>query len=387
MTAVLVIGAGIAGPVAAMALQRAGIEAVLVEAHPGPSDGVGAFLTVQINGLRALRAVGVDVSGPGFASPSIRLRSASGRVLGEVSTGEPLPDGTVGVTVARAELYAALRDEAARRGIAVEYGRRLVGARRVADGVRAEFADGPAATADVLIGADGLHSRVRRLIDPAATPPRRVPLLNTGGFAPPQPTDARGGSFEMIFGRKAFFGYGVAPDGVVWWFANPPAGPAPADVRAHLLELYAADRSPARAIIASTPGELPLWETHDLPTVRRWHRDRMIVIGDAAHAVSPSSGQGASMAIEDAVELARCLRDLPPDEAFVAYEHLRRARVERVVAHGARTSSSKVAGPAGRVLRDALFPLLLRLGNAAPQWIHHHHIEWEAPVRALVAAS
>ena len=103
----------------------------------------------------------------------------------------------------------------------------------------------------------------------------------------------------------------------------------------------------------------------------------MIVIGDAAHATSPASGQGASMAIEDAVELGRCLRDLPdPAAAFAAYEGLRRDRVERVVAQGARSSNSKAAGPVGRVMRDLLLPRMLRraagpAGRGSVAWLHH----------------
>lgn len=388
MTTALVIGGGIAGPVAAMALQRAGVEAVVHEARTSAAEDAGAFLTLQVNGIDALRAIDVDVSGLGFPTPSIRLRSGSGRVLGEVGTGEPLDDGTTAVAVRRADLHTALRAEAARRGIAVEHGRALVAAEAVPGGVRAVLADGSAVTADLLVGADGIRSRVRRIIDPGAPEPRRSPLLNTGGFAPPQPTGARGGSFEMLFGRRAFFGYGVAPDGGVWWFANPVhdggPDPRPGDAwRAHLVDLFAGDRSPAAAIIASTPGELPVWTQHDLPTVPRWHRDRMVLVGDAAHAVSPSSGQGASLAVEDAVELGRCLRDLPPDEAFPAYERLRRRRVERIVALGAHTASSKVAGPVGRVLRDALMPLALRLAGP-PRWVHEHHIAWDAPVAAAV---
>ena len=106
----------------------------------------------------------------------------------------------------------------------------------------------------------------------------------------------------------------------------------------------------------------------------------MIVIGDAAHATSPSSGQGASLAIEDAVELGRCLRDLPDvPMAFTAYEALRRERVERVVAHGNRSSTAKAAGPVGRVLRDAFLPLVLRRmerDGGALSWVHGHHIAW-----------
>jgi len=350
MRTAVVIGGGVAGPVAAMALRLAGLDAVVYEAYPDTADDVGAFLTLQVNGVDALRAVGVGdaVAGLGFRTPSMRFRSGSGKPLGEVSTGEPLPDGTVGITLRRADLYRALRDEARRRGIRVEHGRRLVDAVPTAGGVRATFADGGTADGDLLIGADGIRSRVRQLIDPDAAPARYVPVLNTGGYAPPQGVDVRPGHYEMIFGRRAFFLYAAAPDGTIWWGANPPQRdePGPGELAAvtseqwrdRLLELFAPDRTPACSIIACTPGPLTGWATYDLPSVRRWHRDRMIVIGDAAHATSPASGQGASMAIEDAVELGRCLRDLPePAAAFAVYEGLRRQRVERVVAQGARS--------------------------------------------------
>jgi 2-polyprenyl-6-methoxyphenol hydroxylase-like FAD-dependent oxidoreductase len=392
MTTALVIGAGVAGPVAAMALQRAGVEATVYEAHPAAADDVGAFLTLQVNGVSALRAIDAEqaVAGLGFPTPTMRFRSGTGKLLGQVSTGAPLADGTVGVTLRRSDLYRALQDEARRRGVRVEHGRRLVDARPVPGGVLAEFADGATATADLLVGADGLRSRVRQVIDPVAAPARYVPVLNIGGYAPPQATGARPGEYEMVFGKRAFFGFAVAPDSAVWWFANPPRRdePAPGELaamtteqwRSWLLELFAGDNSPACEIIESTPGELVGWATYDMPSVRRWHRDRMILIGDAAHATSPASGQGASMSIEDAVELGRCLRDFPePDDAFTAYERLRRDRVERVVALGARSSNSKAAGPFARVLRDALLPVMLRRqGQQAASWLHEYSIDWDA---------
>ncbi|WP_276319862.1 FAD-dependent monooxygenase [Egibacter rhizosphaerae] len=113
--------------------------------------------------------------------------------------------------------------------------------------------------------------------------------------------------------------------------------------------------------------------------------ERMIIIGDAAHAVSPSAGQGASMAIEDAVVLAQCLRDVPAiPRAFERYEQLRRDRVESVVAQGRRNGQGKTAGAFGRVTRDLFMPLAMRAmfrGGRDPfRWQWDHHIDWDAPV-------
>ena len=110
----------------------------------------------------------------------------------------------------------------------------------------------------------------------------------------------------------------------------------------------------------------------------------MVVIGDAAHATAPlPSGQGASMAIEDGVVLARCLRDLPDvPQAFAAYERLRRRRPECIVSHGARTSNSKAAGPIARKIRDFMMPMVLkRVANGGSlAWMHDYHIDWSAKV-------
>jgi len=122
----------------------------------------------------------------------------------------------------------------------------------------------------------------------------------------------------------------------------------------------------------------------DIPTVPTWSKGRMVLIGDAANATSPSSGQGASLAIESAVELARCLRDLPHEQAFAAYEQLRRARVEKIIAQAARTNSDKAAGPIVRVLRDLLMPVAMnRLAKPEKMaWQFDYHVDWDAPVAA-----
>ena len=392
----LIIGGGVAGPVAAMALQRASIDGFIYEAYAGGADYAGAFLTFASNGLDALRAIDAHhlVLAEGFPTPRMTIQSGTGKHLGDVPNGGTLPDGTVSQTLKRADLYRALRDEAVRRGAHIEYGKRLVDAETSPDGsVTARFEDGTEAEGDLLIGADGIHSRTRRIIDPSAPGTRYIPVLNIGGYARDVRVQAEPGTFLMVFGKRAFFGYAVHPSGEVWWFANPPRADEPTGAelaaigteqwREMLMDLFAGDDSPAVEIIRSTPGKLAGWATYDLPSVPTWHRGSLVIIGDAAHATAPSSGQGASMAIEDAVVLSRCLRDLPDTrQAFAAYERLRRARVERIVAHGARTSNSKAAGSVARVLRDLMMPLILkrvaRGGSLA--WMHDYHIAWDEKV-------
>ena len=169
--------------------------------------------------------------------------------------------------------------------------------------------------------------------------------------------ESKPGSYEMIFGKRAFFGYALAPSGEVWWFANVPQPREPArgevqaidpeEWRQRLLGLFADDAGPAVRLIEATPRLSAASPIHALPHLA-WHGDRMIVIGDAAHAPSPTSGQGASLSVEDAVALARCLRDLPtPAAALTRFEAERRRRAERIVKWAARISSSKAAAPAG----------------------------------------
>ena len=396
MVKALIAGGGVAGPVTAMALQRAGIEAVVYEAHVPTTGEAGSYLTVATNGLDALRAVDADgpVLAAGFPTPVNVLLSGSGRRLGVVSNGGRLADGTVSHTIKRARLYRALHDEAAARGVRTEYGRRLVGAEVHAGGVTAAFQDGTRETGDLLVGADGVHSVTRRLLDPAAPAGRYVGLVNFGGYTPDSAGATEPGAWHMIFGRRAFFGYVVDPDGGTVWFANVPrpavtvaerAATSPQQWQRQLVELFASDHGPAADLIAAGTLELAGDSTHDLPSVPTWHKGPMVIVGDAAHAPSPTSGQGASMAAEDGVVLAQCLRDLPGiPEALAAYERLRRRRVERIVAQGARTGSAKTPGPVGRALRDLALPLVFKLlvTDRSMAWIYDHHIDWDARVTA-----
>jgi 2-polyprenyl-6-methoxyphenol hydroxylase-like FAD-dependent oxidoreductase len=389
----LVVGAGVCGPVAAMALQRAGIEAVVYDARGPATADVGSYLTVATNGLDALCAI--DAHGPvlkaGFPTHRTVLFSGTGRRLGTVPIGSARGQHGGSHTLKRAHLHRALHDEAARRGVHIELGKRLVGAEVMGAGVRARFDDGSDQVGDLLVGCDGVHSATRAIIDPRAPAPRYVGLLNFGGYTPGTAIGETG-AWHMIFGARAFFGYVPDAAGGTVWFANVPRhassrvereSTTSAQWKRWLIELFADDRGPARELIAAGSLQLGADNTHDLPSVPTWHRAPLVIIGDAAHAPSPSSGQGASMALEDGVVLAKCLREASSiQKAFTAFERMRRGRVERIVAQGARSSSSKAAGPVGRVLRDLLLPFVFRhlVTETSQAWIYEHHIDWDSPV-------
>lgn len=125
-------------------------------------------------------------------------------------------------------------------------------------------------------------------------------------------------------------------------------------------------------------------------TTRVWHRDRVVLIGDAAHATSPAAGQGAAIACEDAVVLAQCLRDVNgvPD-AFDTFERLRRERVEKVVAYARRRGSNKTASNAvSRTVRDLMLPIVFRLtaSEKAHAWLYGHHLDWDTDVSGSLHA-
>ncbi|KQV11403.1 NAD(P)/FAD-dependent oxidoreductase [Kitasatospora sp. Root107] len=391
----LVIGGGIAGPIAAMALRQAGIEAAVHEAYDSTADGAGGGMTIAPNGQDALDAIGAGdlVRAIGTPVTAFGLRSWTGKDLARFAPPSRLPSLQF---VWRADLYRAIYDEAQRRSVPIHHGKRLTGTADTGSGVTAHFADGSQASADILIGADGIRSTVRSLIDPAAPQPNYAGLVCFGARMDRSGMPSTDGVMYMCFGRRAFFGYQVFADSSAVWFVNLPHRDPMTVAEAQaigaeewlrtLRTAFADDRTPALAMISRTDaGELLITgPMENMPGVASWTRGRMTLIGDAAHAASSSSGQGASIAAESAVELARCLRDLPYDQAFAAYEQLRRPRVERIIKLGARTNSNKTAGPVGRVLRDLVMPAAMKLVNPEKTaWQFDHHIDWDAKAAPL----
>ncbi|WP_030739417.1 NAD(P)/FAD-dependent oxidoreductase [Streptomyces sp. NRRL S-31] len=361
---VLVIGGGIAGTATALGLHKAGFDVTVFEAHPDTAEDLGAFLTLAGNGMRALAELGATdaVTAVGFPLTSLRLLDGRGAEVAHAPLGEADDPALRYRCLRRGELNAALQGEAVRRGIPLRHGARLVSLTDGPDGVTARFADGGTATGDLLVGADGVNSAVRRLLWPEVRPGyagQRVYYGYTGTVPGPGPQ----GAITMVRGGATAFGYAVSPAGETYWFARaggdplPPGAPAgpPAVLRERLLALLREDATPAAGLVEAS-GAVLVTNATELPLGAPWYTGRVLLVGDAAHAASPATGQGASMALEDAVVLAKALRDLPdPGAAFAGYERHRRTRVEHniTVSGGLSRAAPAPAGPAPVVARPA----------------------------------
>jgi 2-polyprenyl-6-methoxyphenol hydroxylase-like FAD-dependent oxidoreductase len=367
VTRILVIGGGIAGTTTALALHKAGFDVSVYEAHPGSAEDIGAFLTLASNGMRALAQIDASavVTAAGFPLTSIRVLDGAGTEVAKRPLGEAENPVLRYRCLRRGDLNAILQTEAARRGIGIRHGASLAAVQDGSDRVTAHFTDGSTVTGDLLIGADGLNSTVRRAIAPATQPCHAGECVfygySTSILLAEEADDER---ITMVRGSAAAFGYAVSPGGQTYWFARVTGAPLSADEIAHgtpgqwrelLLPLLREDATSAADIVAATTDDIMVTNATEIPPGAPWRSGRTLIIGDAAHAASPATGQGASMAMEDAVILAKALRDTPDTEtALSLYETLRRPRVEHNttvsgnISRGVHTPSRAGQAPAAR---------------------------------------
>jgi 2-polyprenyl-6-methoxyphenol hydroxylase-like FAD-dependent oxidoreductase len=387
----LIIGCGIAGPTVALFLRRAGIEAEIYETR---TTAEGYSLSLSSNGVAVLKILSLD--GAAFAEGSAVTKwiawNGNGKRLGESVLAAP---GAKSIFIKRVPLGAILSDEAERQGIKIERDKRLQKVESINnDNVVATFQDGATASGNLLIGCDGVHSQTRQFVDPAVRPVYRG-LVNTGGYTHGVNVPSIPETTNFIFGKKAFFGYHVSPSGYIYWFVNIVQAEEPtrealqvstdAERRQRLLRLFRDDQPFIGQIIQAAETTFPDFLSYTLPThPKSWHRGPVVLVGDAAHAISPSSGNGASMALEDAVFLAKCLRDIPElEHAFATYEQLRRERTEKVYEVGERGDSAKfLTSPLQRLYRDLTTPIFLKLfaNPKASEWIYSYSVDWDTPV-------
>jgi 2-polyprenyl-6-methoxyphenol hydroxylase-like FAD-dependent oxidoreductase len=388
---VLIIGCGFAGTALALFLKQAGIESEIYEARQASDLDAGAFLFLAPNGMNVLKTLGLDgaLKQEGLPTTGITFYNSRGKEIGELDNrfdGERY--GARGHVLKRETIFRILRNEVERQGIPLHFGKRLEHVAQSSAGVQAIFEDGTTATGDTLIGADGINSSTRQIILPQSPQPSYLGLVDTGGFAHLPKLHYLTGPQHMVFGKRAFFGYVVKPSGEVFWFSNIPweQEPSRADLgnisdeawKNKLLELHHDDPKPILEIIKATSARgLGKWPTRDMPALPVWYRGAVCVMGDAAHATSPSAGQGASLALEDAIVLGKCLRDIADSErVFATFQRLRKARVEALIGQARRTSSGKIPNPVGSFMRDLMLPMFLKLGTQANARAYDYKVNW-----------
>lgn len=335
----VVIGGGIGGLTAAIALHRLGIDVSVHERTAGPSE-IGAGISMWGNAVRVFDALGV---GESIRSIGERLRDgemrlASGRV--QSSMDMLALDAQLGVTsllVHRAELQRVLLEVLPPNQ--VRFGHELTEIVSARSGVEARFRSGESVVADCIVGADGLRSVSREYVYGS---PQKDPLrysgytcwrgvVSAGGFDSIPP-----GYVCETWGRGTRFGVLRLTKDRIYWFATtnaPPRPPSASDIdRPRLRSLVADFWDPIPRIVEATQASAILrHDLHDRIPRRGWSRDGVVLLGDAAHPTTPNIGQGGCLAVEDGFVLARELaRDSDVTAAFARYEALRFPRCAEI---------------------------------------------------------
>lgn len=359
---IIIVGGGIGGLTVALALRQAGFGTEVFEQAPELLD-VGAAIAVWPNAMRVLQRLGVgdEVSQHGGRLERARWLDRDGRVLNHF----PFPEtDATGVALHRADLQHALLRALPPRSI--HLGRTFEGFRQERDEVRSRFDGDEELACDVLIAADGLHSRARAQLLGDGQPVYRgytvwrgITRLDTAALEP--------NTASEVYGAGRRFGIGPVGKGRTGWWAtaNEPedASELASEHREKLLGLFAGWCTPVTQLIEATPSEKILrTATYDRPHAKRWGEGRVTLLGDAAHPLTPNLGQGGCMAIEDAAVLAKCLsKYADAAHALRAYETHRRARTARLAAY------SRLYGAVGQWQSASAVRLRRRLLSTVPE--------------------
>jgi 2-polyprenyl-6-methoxyphenol hydroxylase-like FAD-dependent oxidoreductase len=309
---VLVVGGGIAGGVLSLALAQKGVEVILVDLR-SELGGVGHGITLQGNALKAFHAVGIydQLAERGFAFDKLRMRTADGHVIAEIPAppmgGQDLPP-TMGAV--RGDIADILAVEVVKAGVDVRLGTTVTAIRDDGDSVTATLSDGSTETIDLLVGADGIRSKVRSMIG-IETEPHHVGM---GIWRTVARRPAEMECSELYYGGPKYkAGYTPISDDLCYAFLLEEdldrsfvgEGPTGALLKERG-QGYGGIWGQVRDSLADDAIVNYQW-IEAICVEEPWFRGRSIIIGDAAHACPPLIAQGAAMCAEDAVVLAEML--------------------------------------------------------------------------------
>ena len=360
---IVVVGGGIGGLTLALALGREGFEPDVYEQAPELLE-VGAGIAVWPNAYRVLERLGLGESVLAHAGSieEARWLGSDGRLY---NTFRFPRTGAPAVALRRADLQTAL--VGALSGGRLRLGKTFLKCEEEGNEVRVFFADGGEVVCDLLVGADGLHSRVRAQLLGGCGEPVYRGYNVWRGVARLEHAALQEGTALEVYGRGRRFGVGPLGLGHTGWWATanePEETPeAPAEHAQKLSRLFDGWPSPVPELIGATPSEHILRNAaYDRTAAGAWGRGRTTLLGDAVHPMTPNLGQGGCQAIEDAAVLARCLAEYgDAARALPVYESLRRRRAERVARY------SRLYGAVGQLESRAATALRARLLSSVPE--------------------
>jgi salicylate hydroxylase len=392
---VAVVGSGIGGLTAAIALQAKGFE-VDVYDQAAELIAIGAGVSLGANGVRLLDTVGLGDALRDVSSNLHRIQFhhwKSGEIFHEHPMGDWYSDkfGAPFLGIHRADLHQVLLD---RYDGTPRLGHKCAAVHESPDGVELEFANGAKAQADIVVGADGLRSAVRHHV----TGPDEAVFSAMSCFRGLVPVDKVPGGDQ--FGLTFFLGpnrhmvaYPVRGGELINFVAYVPDPE-------WTLESWSSKSEAGEAVAAfdgwsdtvttllSNAGEIGRWALYDREPLRQWGTGRVTLLGDAAHPMLPHAGQGSNQAVEDAHVLAGLLGmlgdDLPIAAALQRYEQLRRPRT-RQVQMGSRVNAACYQVPDGPAADERNARLAALPDNVA--WIHSYDADEAIRQNATVASS
>jgi 2-polyprenyl-6-methoxyphenol hydroxylase-like FAD-dependent oxidoreductase len=353
MVQIAIIGGGIGGLTAALALQQSGFQCEVFEQAPELLD-VGAAIAIWPNAMRVLERLQVarPILAEAGVMEKIRWADQHGRLINEVSISETADRNVPAVALHRADLQSTLVQALPQASI--HLGHSLVKYADHGDKMIATFASDQSIEADFLIGADGVHSDVRGQFHLDGEPIHRGYTV-WRGISPTCPPGIPPATAIELHGRGKRFGIGPVGLGRIGWWA---AANTHTD---DLLQLFAGWYQPVLQLIEATPASSILKTgAFDRNAKQVWGRGRLTLLGDAIHPTTPNLGQGGCLAMEDALVLARCFEKYGmTEEALRRYERCRYRRTTAV------SKYSRYYGAAGqwknvfaRALRRAALSLV-----------------------------
>jgi 2-polyprenyl-6-methoxyphenol hydroxylase-like FAD-dependent oxidoreductase len=346
MRTALIVGAGIGGLATGIALRQAGWRARVFERAANPRE-LGFALNLAPNAMAALAALGLaeTLLASGHRTRRVEVRRADGRALKRFEIPAQIA-GQPPIVALRQALHGALLGATPADDVAL--GREAAGFEITPEGVRLVFADGAVEAGDVLIGADGLGSVIRRALHPGEAPPRASGLCAIRGVARGVGKHLGELSAAVYLGGGCEAATARASADAIYWFACTKASELPAGVRdaAAVRTAFTARLPAAFGVIAgaSANDEMRVDELCDRdPLATRgatWGEGPVTLVGDAAHPMLPQTGQGAAQALEDAVALGRALAGSDPVAPLLReYERARAARTAAIVRRGRRLAA------------------------------------------------